>query len=199
VNDAPPPLLLRPIHGWFFLWEDIIPSLYRVLAVAAASVITAGALVLTVRINWFIAGATATIVWIVLAVIQEHDERVVLDVDAEFLKLLLDQADPVLAEAGFVYRNASGPQRAQKARADTFLYEVPGDGYRRDCIDLWIHRDRFPGGSIEVTVDSRPLERLLVSQDEPELAERVTRTEDAAGDVAAIVTALELVLSTEDE
>lgn len=193
-----PPLLLRPIHGWFFFWEDTIPSLYRVIAVAAAAAITAAALVFAARVDWFIAAPAATIVWIALAVIQEHDERVVLDIDTEFLALLREQADPVLARAGFVFRFAQGPQRARGTRADTFLYEVPGAGHTGDCIDLWIHRDRVPGGSIEVSVDYRPLQLLLARHDEPNLADRVGRTEDPAGDVAAIVAALKLVLPLED-
>ncbi len=194
VTTERPPLMLRPIHSWFFFWEDIIPSLYRVVAVGVAAAITAAGLVFAARVGWFIAVPVATALWIGLAVIQEHDERVTLDVDSAFLALLREQADPVLAAAGFVYRDASGPQRARMARSDTFLYEVPGDGHGRECIDLWIDRDRSPGGRMDVRVDSRPLPRLLDPHNEPQLAERVGRTEDAAGDVAAIVTALKLVL-----
>lgn len=188
-------MLLQPIHSWFFLWEGVIPSLYRVVAVTVASALTAAGLVLAARVNWLIAVPVATTVWIGLAVVQEHDERVVLDVDTEFLTLLRQHADPVLAAAGFVFRHAAGPQRARRARVDTFFYEVPGDRHTRDCMDLWIHRDRFPGGSMDVRMDSRSLQRLLASHNEPQLADRVGRTEAAPGDVAAIVTALKLALA----
>lgn len=188
-----PPLVLRPFHGWFHLWERIIPSLYRVVAVAAGTVITAALVVLVTRAHWLLVLVLAVVGWIALAIGQEHDERVVLDVDGEFLSLLRRHADPVLNRAGYVFKNASGPARASRDRSDTILYEIDDVPGPIGCIDLWIRRERTVGGRIEVSTDGGPLEWLLDSLGEPELAQRVTRTEDAAGDVAALVTAFQLV------
>ena len=38
------PLWLRPIHTWFFWWEVVVPSLYRVAAVAVGAAATAALL-----------------------------------------------------------------------------------------------------------------------------------------------------------
>ena len=48
---------------------------------------------------------------------------------------------------------------------------------------------------MEASADGRPLERLVVSHGDSQLAERVARAERPADDVAALVTAFALVLS----
>jgi hypothetical protein len=184
---------LRPIHWWFFWWEGIIPSVYRVVAVAVGAAITVTVVGLTTRMGWFVAVPLATVGWIVLAVIQDHDQGVHLDVNGEFGNLLRDQADPVLATAGFTFNSADGPCRARRSRSDTFLYEA-GDPTGNGCVDLWIRRDRS-GGQMEVSVDGHPLESLVASHGDPHLATRVTRAEGPAGDVVALVAAFELVLA----
>jgi hypothetical protein len=184
---------LRPIHRWFFWWEAIIPSVYRVVAVTVGAVITATVVVLIARVGWFIVVPLAMVGWIVLAVIQDHDQGVHLDVNDEFQTLLRDQADSVLARAGFAFNSADGPYRARPDRSDMFLYEAD-DPAGNGCIDLWIHRDRS-GGQMNVSVDGHPLERLVASYGDPYLATRVTRTEEPAGDVAVLVAAFELVVA----
>lgn len=189
-----PPLVLRPIHGWFQLWEAIVPSVYRVIAVVVAVLATAILAVLATRVHWLLALVLAAGIWIALAVVEEHDGRVVLDVDDEFLSLLRSQVDGVLGRAGFVFRTAFGPARARHNRSDTFLYEADSDD---GCVDLWIRRDRAAGGELEVLVDGRPLEWLLESRGESHLAKRITWTEDAAADAAVLVSAFELIFSNE--
>lgn len=168
----------------------MVPSVYRVVAVAIGAAITAAIVVLTARAKWLVAAPLAIVGWIVLGVVQEHDQRVQLDVDGEFLDLLRKQADPVLARIGFTFSSASGPCRARSDRSDTFLYEAV-DPNEDGCIDLWIRRDRFHR-QMEVSVDGELLEALVTSRGDPQLAARVTRAEDPAGDVAAVVAALEL-------
>lgn len=191
MTDETAPVWLRPIHWWFFWWEEIIPSLYRVVAVGVGAVITATALALIAGTGWVVASLLATVGWIVLAILQDRDQRVHLDVNDEFQALLRDRADPALARAGFVFNLAQGPCRARSDRSDTFLYEA--DNPAEGCIDLWIRRHRS-GGPMEVSVDGRPLERLVVSHGHPQLAARVTRAERPADDVTALVAAFALVL-----
>lgn len=186
------PVWLRPVHRWFFFWEALVPSVYRVVAVAIGAAITAVVVVVPTGVSWLAAATLTTVGWIVLAVIQDHDEGVHLDVIGEFRNLLREQADPVLARDGFSFNHASGPARAQRDRSDTFLYEA-ADPEGNGCIDLWIRRDRS-NGHMEVSVDGRPLESLVASYGDRQLATRVTRAEESAGDVAALVAAFELVL-----
>jgi len=188
-----PPLVLRPFHAWFHFWDQIIPSLYRVVAVAAGALITAVLVVLATGAHWLLSLLLSLVGWIVLAIVQEHDERVVLDFDGEFLSLLRRHADPVLNRAGYVFKNASGPTRAGRDPSDTILYEIDNVPGPIGCIDLWIRRERTAGGRIEVRTDDGPLERLLDSLGESQLAQRVTHTEDAEGDVAALVAAFQLI------
>ena len=52
---------------------------------------------------------------------------------------------------------------------------------------------------MEVSVDGRPLERLVASNGDRQLATRVTRAERPDGDVAALVAAFELVLANRSQ
>jgi hypothetical protein len=180
------------VHRWFFFWEDMVPSVYRVVAVAIGAAITSVVVVVTTKFKGLVAAPLATVGWIALGVVQEHDERVHLDVDGEFRDLLRDQVDPVLARAGFTFSGAFGPCRARSDGSDSFLYEAADpNGY--GCIDVWVRRDRFDG-RMTMSIDGHRLERLVASHGDAELAARVTRAEDPVGDVAALVAALELTL-----
>lgn len=191
--DERPSLLLRPVHSWFQLWEDVIPSVYRIVAVVGAAAVSAALLGLLLRIHWLGATLLATGMWILLAIIQEHDERVLLEPDSEFLAALRAHVDPVMERTGFVFRHASGPQRSRPARYDTFFYEAPGTPFE-ECIDVWIHRGRSVAAQMEVTVDGQELVRLLGSRGERQLAQRVCRTEAAGADAAALAAAFEVAL-----
>ena len=185
-------MLLRPVHRWFFLWEDVVPSAYRIVAVAIGAAISSVIVVLTARVRWLVAFPLATVGWITLAIVQEHDERVHLEVDSEFRELLREQADPTFERSGFTFNGAFGPCRARSDRSDTFLYEAT-DPSGNDCIDVWIRRDRS-GGQMETLVDGHLLEELVAAHGHPLLATRVTRAEEPAGDATALTAALELVL-----
>ncbi len=180
------PIWLRPIHRWFFLWEDLVPSVYRVLAVGVAGVASAVALA-AIGIPPVIGVPAAVATWVAIAVVQEHDERVTLPVDAEFERQLRTRLDPPLAARGFAYNGASGPCRARRERNETFLYEAPRppDG----CIDLWIHRDRARG-TMSVALPGGDLASLLAAAGDGELADRIGRVGAAEADVEAIVAAI---------
>lgn len=169
-----------------------MPSAYRVVAVAVGAAITSVVVVLTARVRWLVTAPLATVGWIALAVVQEHDERVCLGVDSEFRELLREQADPVFARSGFTFNGAFGPCRARSDRSDAFLYEAI-DPSGNHCVDVWIRHDRS-GGQMEALVGGHPLEELLAAHGDPLLATRVTRAEEPAGDATALTTALELVL-----
>ncbi|MGB5187053.1 MAG: hypothetical protein WBO84_08000 [Acidimicrobiia bacterium] len=186
------PVWLQPVHRWFFFWEDMVPSVSRVVAVAIGAAITSVVVVVTTKIKGLVTVPLATVGWIALGVAQEHDARVHLGVDGEFLDLLRDQVDPVLARAGFTFNSAFGPCRARPGRSDTFLYEA-ADPNGNGCIDVWIRRDRFDG-KMEVSVDGHRLERLVALRGDPQCATRVTQAEEPVSDVAALVAAFGRVL-----
>jgi len=180
------PLWLRPIHRWFFWWEFVVPSIYRVLAVGVAAVLTAAGLML-VGLPLLIGAPIALATWIGLAVIQEHDERVVLPVDAEFLRALRDRVEPLLARHGFEFHGATGPCRARADRAETFLFERPHEIH--GCADLWLVRDRSLG-EMRLLFEGRELSRMLIEAGEVELARRVSTVVGADDDAEAILAGL---------
>ena len=190
-----PPLLLRPIHWWFFRWEELIPSLYRVVAVVMAAAITAVVLSF-VGLPWWLAMPVAAALWVGLAVVQEHDERVPRPVDEWFVQAVRERVEPVLTTVGFTFNFASAGQRARGYTADVVLYEAdparhPTLGEERDpCLGLWIRRDRR-AGTMEVSVGWRDLNQLVAS--DPDLSVRVTRAVDASTDAEALAKAFELV------
>ncbi|MCP3856104.1 MAG: hypothetical protein GY698_15415, partial [Actinomycetia bacterium] len=53
-----------PIHWWFFLWEDIIPSLYRVVAVAVGAGITTSLAVAATGTKGLVGLPPAVLAWI---------------------------------------------------------------------------------------------------------------------------------------
>ncbi|HVM12785.1 MAG TPA: hypothetical protein VM287_00440 [Egibacteraceae bacterium] len=189
------PLLLRPIHGWFFFWERVIPSLYRVVAVVVAMVISAALLVLA-GLPWWVAVPIGAALWVGLAVVQEHDERVPRPVDEVFVRAVRERVEPVLVAAGFTFNSASGGQRARRDTADVVLYEAEpgrhpslGEG-DSPCLDLWIRRDAR-AGTMEVSVGWHDLEALI--EGDRELAARVMRAVDAIDDAEVLARALALV------
>ena len=190
-----PPLLLRPVHCWFFFWERAIPSLYRVVAVASAAAISAVLLVLA-GLPWLVAVPVAAALWVGFAVVQEHDERVPRPVDEVFVQAVRTRVEPVLVAAGFVFNFASGGLRARGDTADVVLYEADpgrhpalGDG-EGPCFDLWIRRDAG-AGTMEVSVGRHDLDALV--EGDRELAVRVTQAIDAVDDTEVLAQALVLV------
>ncbi|MEM8925600.1 MAG: hypothetical protein AAGD35_19010 [Actinomycetota bacterium] len=166
-----------------------MPSIYRVLAVAVAASATAASL-FVVGVPLLVGVPLALVVWIGLAIVQEHDERVTLPVDAEFYAHLREFVDPVLAPHGLAFSSSFGPCRARGDRTEVFLYERPAtsEGY----IDLWIHRDRAEG-TMRVDLAGRRLAQGLLAAGEERLAERVEQAMGSDEDVVALREALSVV------
>jgi hypothetical protein len=155
-----------------------------VVAVVVAAAISAVLLVL-VGLPWWVAVPVGAALWVGLAVVQEHDERVPRPVDEEFVRAVRDRVEPVLAAAGFTFHSASGGLRARRDSTDVVLYEAEparhptlGDG-EDSCLDLWIRRDAG-AGTMDVSVGWHDLDDLLGS--DRELALRVTQAVDAVDD-----------------
>ncbi|MGH9151300.1 MAG: hypothetical protein ACRD03_02605 [Acidimicrobiales bacterium] len=189
-----PPLLMRPVHGWFFFWEQVIPSLYRVVAVAVAAAISAVLLVLA-GAPWWLAVPVGAALWVGLAIVQEHDERVPRPVDEVFVRAVRERVEPVLAAEGFTFNSAAGGRRARRDTTDVVLYEAEpgrhpslGEG-DSPCLDLWIRRD-VRAGTMEVSVGWQELEALV--EGAPELAARVMRAIDPIDDAETLARALSL-------
>lgn len=191
------PLLVRPLHRWFFYWEDRIPSLHRVVAVgvgAAATTALAAPLV-GLRRLW-LAAPGALLAWVVGGVVQEHDERVARPVDAAFAAALRASVDDGLAAAGFVCHAASGGSHARGQTADVFLYEAEpsrhpdliAEGDDSGCLDLWIRRDVHLG-QMDVSLGGHDLRHLLHARGRSDLAERIDHASDAHADAAALADA----------
>ena len=134
------PLLLRPIHRWFFLWEDAAASVYRVLAVASGAALTTAIAALAVSVPWYVLAVVALAVWIGLAIVQEHDHRVVLPVHAQFLAGLEQHVRPVLEPGGFDHLSATGPCRARPSRTESYVFQSEASA---DAI--YIYRDPLEG------------------------------------------------------
>ncbi len=180
------PLLLRPIHRWFFFWELVVPYVYRVTAVGVAAVLTAVALV-WVGVPTIVAAPVSLGVWIALAVMQEHDERVHLPVDAVYLARLRTNIEPLLASKGLGYRGSDGPRRARRPRTETFLYERSDE--QEGCIDFWIRRDRR-SGMCEIDYGGHDLAEFLRQAGHDDLAEKLSSVGDPEADVDILVEAL---------
>lgn len=135
-----PPIahMLRPAHGWFFLWEEVIPSLYRVIAVVVAAVITAVLLVL-VGLPWWAAVPGGGALWIGLAIVQEHDERVPRPVDQAFVHAVRERVEPVLPAAGFTStspRVGSGPDATPLTSSSTRQNPLGAQAWARKRIPV---------------------------------------------------------------
>jgi hypothetical protein len=187
--------LLRPVHAWFFVWEDVLPSLYRVVAVVSAAALTTLALrAFGIGPTWLVAIA-ATLGWIALAVAQEHDERVRVPVDQRFVDALRECLDPLMAGHGWTFGSATGGCRARKEAATTAVYDH-GGSHRM----AWIVRDAAAG-----TLDVRwipddatahpEVAAELVARGHNDLAERLRRVTDPGSDAHAVRDAFAVVLA----
>lgn len=99
---------LRPLHAWFFHWERVVPSRYRVVARGLAAL--ASALLLLRGFHPLLAAPVSLAAWIGLAVAQDHDQRTRLPPDQAFVAALTVavSAPPLALAIG----NAHGPSRA---------------------------------------------------------------------------------------
>lgn len=179
------PLLLRPLHSWFWFWDRRISSIYRVVAVAVGALTSAWALAAFTSLSRLVAAPISLISWVALAVVQDHDERVVLPLDEEFYEQLRFHLDEVASKAGFTFEGSSAANRA-RGGADTFTYR----DIDADDMLLWIYRDpRRKVMGLAVWADDLDEDPSYLPD---ELAQRVTTVRDPKSDAQAISEALEL-------
>ena len=165
-----------------------MPPLYRVAAVVVGIAITVGAVSL-VGIHLLVSVPAATAVWIGLGVAQEHDGRVHLPVDQDFLDQLRAEVEPLLVTHGLEYHSAQGPCRARRNRTDSFLFERSHE--QHGCVDFWIHRANGPGhGIFEILYGYNTLAECLLDVGHTELSRRIRISGDPADDVTMLLEAL---------
>lgn len=136
-HNSPP--MPKWLHRWFWLWEDLAPGIYRVGAVGTAALATAAVLARLTAVRWWLAAPASLAAWIGLAIAQEHDQRVTLPVDEEFLKELHIHVSPVLAAVGFSFCYSSPANRA-RGGTESFVYEAQRSNEQVEVI--WIRRNR---------------------------------------------------------
>lgn len=185
---------LRPVHAWFFLWERLVPSLYRVVATGLAALATV-VLLTALGFHPVAAAPISLAAWIGLAVAQEHDARTRRPPDRAFVAALTDAvAGPPLALSVAI---AHGPRRARPEAWDTMVVLTsrgseahPLTGFfiqvERSAAESWMHlhvSDDAPGRleSDDECSDERG---------ETMLAERIQRGESPEADAHAIAAAL---------
>lgn len=189
-----PTTVLRPVHAWFFFWERVVPSLYRVVATGLAAIATAVVLV-AVGMDPLLGLALSVVLWIGLAVWQEHDERVSLPPDREFAAALAEAVS--LAPLALAVDVAHGPKRARPEAWDTFVVlsadrapAHPLYGFhitvKRHAADGWMR--------LQVIDDDRQrldqITERLQSAGAQALSERIQRAHSADEDAEAIRAAL---------
>lgn len=187
-------MLLRPVHAWFFFWERVVPSLYRVVATGLAALATA-VILIAVGVHPLLAAPVALLGWIALAVAQEHDERVLLPPDPAFVAALTDAvAAPPLAIS---VDTAHGPRRARPEVWDTMVVLTPHDfddhplattfiTVQRSAAQGWMRLD-----VIDDAPDAfQPIDEHLRERGKSMLAERIERAQSPNSDAGAIAEAL---------
>lgn len=185
---------LRPLHAWFFFWERVVPSLYRVVATGLAALATA-LLLTTLGLHPLLVLPASLAGWIGLAIAQEHDERILLPADQAFVDALRDAVSvPPLALSIAV---AHGPKRARSEPWDTMVVLIadgpeshPLAGFfiavERSVDQGWmrLHVSDDAPGSFE-SIDDR-----LAERGETALGERIQRAQSPEADAHAIAAAL---------
>ncbi len=146
MPDDRSPLWLWPVHRWFWMWDQIIPSIYRVMAVVVAAAMTSFVVIAATDLWWWAVVLPALAGWAGIAILQEHDERVHLSVDVDFERELRARLDQLLSGRGYAPLQSNGPCRARPERTDSFTYGGGGP----DDETIFIYRDRA-GGMIEVS------------------------------------------------
>lgn len=185
---------LRPIHAWFFTWERIVPSIYRVVAVLIAAAITVAVLAVF-DVHALLAVVVSLAAWIGLAIAQEHDQRVFLEPDPDFARALA--AETGREPLSLHLDHARGPSRSRRGSSDVFVLSTDaGEAHPLSGRLVQIHRSRLDqemrldvfGDRVSDRVES--IERRLLELGAAELAGRVQRAEAPTTDVEAIIAAL---------
>lgn len=188
-----PSTFLRPVHAWFFVWENVVP-VYRVVAVAVAAGVTAVILV-ALGMNPLLAVVVSLAAWVGLAIAQEHDERVMLAPDRNFVETL--EAAASRAPLFLRIDHATGPCRARRGSYDFFnLSTDAAEDHPLFGRMVQIERSvRERAMRVDVFDDaaSDSFESILArlqTLGEAGLANRVQRAEASAVDAETIVAAL---------
>lgn len=188
-------IVLRPIYRWFHFWEGVIPSLYRVVATVLAATGTAAVLAFAAGMFPAVAVAVSLPAWVGLAIVQEHDERVRLPPDGEFVAELtaaLSSTPPSLSVV-----RALGPTRARPEEWDTSV-ELSADGAADHPLSAcYISLDRSAAGGwmhLYVTDDLpdglESIHDRLDHRGEWLLADRIQHARSPRSDAEAIANAL---------
>jgi hypothetical protein len=187
-------VFLRPIHAWFFFWERIVPSLYRVIATGLAALSTA-ALLTAVDLHPLLAAPISLAVWIGLAIAQEHDDRVLMPPDRAFVSALTDALSP--APPALTVDQAHGPRRSRSEAWDTLVVLSASGAQDHPLAGMLItvERSEVEGWMrLEVLADAsgafEPIEERLRERAKAGLAERIEQAQSPAADAQAIASAL---------
>lgn len=185
---------LRPIHAWFFFWEGVVPSVYRVVATGSAALVTAVVLA-AAGLHPLVAAALSLPGWIGLAIAQEHDERVLLPPDTEFVSALTDAVSPTTP--ALAVEQAHGPRRARREAWDTMVILSTNGTGEHPLAGMFITVQRSAAdGRMQLDVlDDAPgafesVDERLRQRGEDMLADRIQRARSPAADAHAIAAAL---------
>lgn len=187
-------VLLRPVHAWFFYWERVVPSLYRVVATGLAALATAVVLI-AVGVHPLLAASLSLLGWIALAVAQEHDERLLLPPDVAFVAALTEavSARPLDLSVDI----AHGPKRARPEAWDTMVVLTPHDvdGHPLGRMFITVERSAAQGWMwLDVIDDApgafEPIDERLHERGGSKLAERIEQAQSPDSDAQAIAAAL---------
>jgi len=186
-------VVLRPAHAWFFFWERVVPSLYRVVATGLATLATA-VLLAAAGLQPLVAAGVSLSVWIGLAIAQEHDERVLLPPDEEFLAALADAVSPT--PPALTVEQAHGPRRARPESSDSIVLSVDGvHGHPLAGMFITVERSASEGWMRLDVINDAPgafesVEERLRERGETEIAERIEQAQLPDADAQAIAAAL---------
>jgi multisubunit Na+/H+ antiporter MnhB subunit len=187
-------LFLRSVHAWFFHWERVVPSLYRVVATGLAALATAIVL-LAVGMHPLLAGPVALLGWVALAVAQEHDERVLLPPDGAFVAALVEAV--ATQPLHLSIETAHGPRRARPQGWDTMVVLTPPGIEGHPLGGMFISLERAAGEGwmrLDVIDDApgafEPIDERLRKRGESALADRIERAQSPSSDAHSIASAL---------
>ena len=185
---------LRPVHAWFFHWERVVPSLYRVVATGLASLATTLVLIL-LGFHRVLAAPVSLAAWIGLAVAQDHDQRTRLPPDQAFVAALTDalSAPPLALAIG----DAHGPSRARPQRWDTMVVLTPPRAERHPLTGFFMTLERSAAeGWMQLDVgDDAPgryesIDDRLLERGQSALVRRIHRSGSPEADADAVAAAL---------
>ncbi len=193
------------LHRWFRYWERLIPSLYRVVAVAVGALATAAGIGAATRSRWWKQVPLAAAAWALLGKVEgdDTDRALSAPADPEFVMLVRRHVGPVVTRVGFVWNGATKGRYPDGSVEDTVLYEAERGDYASRfphllhddppelCVDLWIKLDPAERRLLSVDLDGWSVEQWLREHGHASLA-RPTGDLDAS--IRAVAAGLALML-----